>query len=127
MAAQRPEGNPIPVHITGTDVPAPARRKRKRVALAARTYQLTANDPAQPILPQADGRAWAWLYAFTNNIVVASSKADALSAAAASASGGASLIPFGVKWDMPTTDQVWAGAAVLPTTITVTAFYEQDE
>lgn len=59
------------VHITGSDIPLgqpPAAPKRKRKGAVTRSYILTANDPAQPILPQSDSRCEAWITAIIAEI-----------------------------------------------------------
>jgi hypothetical protein len=125
---------PVEVHLRSVSIAAAAAmggKKRCRVSMSARVFVLNATDPVQEILPQSDSRVWAWIYVSTatNPIFIGGAKADVQAAAGASGGNGAALIPAALKWDVPTTDLVYAGAAAasLPVTITVTAFYEQPE
>lgn len=122
----------VKVHIASSDVDlaSSTRPRRKRIALSARQFQLTTSDPVQLILPESDSRVYAWLIVntATNPVYVGGQKADAQQAANSGALGAAQ-IPSQVRWDLPTTDPVWAAApsASLPLTLTVTAFYEQPD
>jgi hypothetical protein len=118
---------PVRTHIVSSDVPlGGTHRKRRRVSLIARTFTLNATDPVQELLPQSDSRVWAHVISVTNAVLTGTSKADVLAAAAAG-TGGAGSVPAAMKWPLPTTDQVWAGSATLPTTVSVWAYYEQPD
>lgn len=117
--------DPIPVHLTGSDVPlGQAAPRRKRRSFVTRTFTLNATDPAQELLPQSDSRAEAWITYSTNVVLLGASRADVLAAGGQCAQlPVADAVPFPVN----TTDALWAGAATLPTTISVFAVYEQPE
>lgn len=119
--------DPIPVHITGIAegaqlamyIPALAgQNKPGRRALTARSFTLTAADPVQQILPEAFARTEAWVITQTNDITIASSKANCLAGGNAAAT-----IPHSDTAPFPlnTTDAVWATAGTLPTTVSVVA------
>lgn len=118
---------PVHVHVANLhEMATPPAPRRRRRALSTRSFTLTAADPVQEILPQADGRAEAWVIFTANDITIATSKADA------QAGGGAvatlthlDAVPFPVN----TTDAVYAtaAAATLPVTVSVVAIYEQED
>jgi hypothetical protein len=115
---------PVLVHIAGSSLPVdrpPATGKRRGASL--RSFTLTANDPVQPILPLNINRCEAWVQALTNPITVYTSLADAK----AGGNGGVTIPATNtVPYPMNTTDQIWATAAILPTTVSVTAIIEGD-
>lgn len=65
----------------------------------------------------------------TDAVFIGTGKGDVQTAAGVSGGNGVGQIPSGLKWDIPTTDQVWAGAPanILPVVVTITSFYEQPE
>ena len=121
----------IPMHITGSDVPlSGGKSKRCRRALRCNTYTLTAAQPVQPVLPQADTRVEAWITSAIAAssppvIYMATSQAGAAAQGGGSAQiNGADTTPFPVN----TTDQVWLSAATgFPVSVSVVAIYEEDE
>lgn len=118
---------PVPVHIASSAVPAP--RKRRRRALRTNTYTLTAAQPVQPVLPQADSRIEAWITSAVGAtppvIFMSTSQAGAQAQGGGAAQiNGTDTTPFPVN----TTDQVWVSAATgFPVTVSVVAIYEEDE
>jgi hypothetical protein len=116
---------PVLVHIAGSDLPLTDHRPaptRKRRGVSLRSFTLTANDPVQQILPLNTNRCEAWAQALTNPITVYGSRADA------QAGTGGITIPATntVPYPLNTTDPIWATAAILPTTVSVTAIIEGD-
>lgn len=114
---------PVRVHLSGSDIPLidhPDPNPRRR-GLSVRSFILTTNDPVQQILPLNVRRCQAWVQPATNPITIATSKANALA-------GGTAVgtIPATNTGPFPlhTTDEVWATAASLPTTVTVIAIIE---
>ena len=115
-------------HIASSDVPA-VKPRRTRRALRTNTYTLTAAQPTQVLLPQADTRTEAWVTAATEAsppvIYISTSQAGA-----AAQGGGAAQIVGSDTTPVPinTTDQVWASAATgFPVTVSVWAIYEESE
>lgn len=121
----------IPMHLTGSDVElaAPVRRKRRRRALRTNTYTLTAAQPTQPVMPQADTRIEGWITSAVGAtppvIYMSTSQAGAAAQGGGAAQiNGADTTPFPVN----TTDQVWLSAATgFPVTVSVVQIYEEDE
>lgn len=120
----------IPVHIKSSDVPlgtAPARRKRR--ALRTNTYTLTAANPVQQVLPQADTRAEAWMTSATEAappvLYLSASQAGAQAAGGGAAQViGSDTAPVAVN----TTDAAWVYAATgYPVTVSVWAIYTESE
>lgn len=126
-----PDYPPIHVHIASSDVPdGGGPRRRCRRALRTNTYTLTAAQPVQPILPQADSRVEAWI---TSAIAASSPPVVFIStsqAGAAAQGGGAAQINGTDTMPFPcnTTDQVWLSAATgFPVTVSVVSVYEEYE
>jgi hypothetical protein len=123
------QAEPIPVHIMGTDLPPCTVPRRKRRALRTNTYILTAANPVQPVLPQADNRVEAWITSAVGAsppvIFISTSQAGAQAQGGGAAQvNGTDTTPFPVN----TTDQVWISAASgFPVTVSVVAIYEGDE
>lgn len=120
---------PVPVHIASSDVGLAARPKRRRRALRTNTYTLTAAQPVQPVLPQADSRIEAWITSAVGAtppvIFMSTSQAGAQAQGGGAAQiNGTDTTPFPVN----TTDQVWVSAATgFPVTVSVVAIYQEDE
>lgn len=120
---------PAKVHITGSDVllghQAPKKRRR---GVSLRSFVLTAADPIQQILPQAENRCEAWIQNVDTagkNFTIYASKADAL----AGGNSGVTVPKTNTTpYPVNTADPVWATAltADLPVTISVTAIIEGD-
>jgi hypothetical protein len=120
----------LPVHLKGSDIPlggGPAKRKRR--ALRTNTWTLTAANPVQQVLPQADTRTEAWITAATEVsppvLYMSTSQAGAQAAAGGAAQVvGTDTSPFPVN----TTDAVWVYAATgYPVTVSAVAIYDEAE
>lgn len=115
---------PLKVHLAGSDIPIVHQQPGKvRHGASLRTFTFTASDPVQQILPLHKNRCEANLQAFTNDVTVYTSRADAQAGG-----GGGVTIPATntVPYPLNTTDEVWATAAVLPTRLSVSAIIEGD-
>lgn len=119
----------LPVHIKGSDVPLGGAPKRRRRALRTNTYTLTASNPVQQVLPQADTRAEAWMTSATEAsppvLYLAPSQA-----AAKDVGGGAAQVIGSNTAPVPvnTTDAAWVYAATgYPVTVSILAIYEEAE
>ncbi|HEY1699195.1 MAG TPA: hypothetical protein VGG75_05690 [Trebonia sp.] len=114
----------VRVHLTGSDIPvgtAPAAPKGTRSVF--QTITLTADDPAQPILPASDSRKGALVQALDADITVALSLANA-------AAGVGTVVPTANTAPYPVShDAAVYAAAVLTGTdtarVAVTAVYEE--
>lgn len=113
----------VRVHVAGSDVPlgapAPPKRTRRTVFL---TVTLTADDPAQPVLPASDGRIRALVQALDADITLAATQGNAASLTG-TVVPAANTAPYPVEHD----GAVYAGAGVTGTDtarVAVTAVYE---
>lgn len=120
----------LPVHIKGSDIPlGSGPPKRKRRALRTNTYTLTAANPVQQILPQADTRTEAWMTSATEASPPVLYLSSSQSGAQAAGGGAAQVIgsdtaPVPVN----TTDAAWVYAATgYPVTVSVWAIYTESE
>ncbi len=128
-----PEMTPIPVRLHPDDLDALIRgssgKIRKRRALRTNTYTLTAANPTQPVLPQANNRLEAYITSAVGAsppvVFMAPTQAGANAQGGGSAEiNGTDTMPFPVN----TTDQIWISAATgFPVTVSVVAIYEEDE
>ena len=127
--------------------------KRKRRSMVTRTFTLAAGDTgvggstkAQQLLPPSTGRVEAWITSITSvatgspapipSIFVGKSESDVNQQSGATAilygtnlAAGVQTGSADVPFPLNTTDPVWASAlgAALPVTVSVIAFYEQEE
>ena len=126
---------PVKVHLTGAEPgvlgagPAPARRYTAHYE----TFQLTANDPVQCILPEDDSRVETYILALDNDIVIGTRNQVAaaqntvasvpypIGAYVPAKSTGGSLVPFPVK----DCDAVYAGVTTTNSNsrVSVAAYY----
>lgn len=136
--------------------PAPAKcgcSGAKRRSFVARTFTLAAlpdsvggGTQTQQILPRSTSRVDAWITSITSlaagapapipAIFVAKSESDAQQQSGATAilygtnlTGGVQTGSPDVPFEINTTDEIWVSglAAALPITVSVMAFYEQEE
>lgn len=115
--------DPIRVHLTGSDVPLNNQGDKNpcRRGLTTRSFNLTAADPVQQILPNNLNRITAYVRPEQNAITIAASQADALAGANSAAKISASSFQ---PQELPTTDEVWATSSTLPTVVDVIAIIQ---
>lgn len=118
------EMDTVRVHLASSDIPlgaAPQPRKHARRTVFL-TVTLTADDPAQPVLPASDRRVGALVQALDADVTLARTQANA-------ASGTGTVVPkantgpYPVEHDGP----VYAGASLTGTAtarVSITAVYE---
>lgn len=127
MSTMTPEGDvytPIPVTVANAHELAPVTKTRRK-AIRTRTLILTADNPVQDLLPQAEERCEAYvLQCGDNDIVIAHSGTQAKAASNAVATppnpSGALIIKtclFPVP--VPTNDRVWVTSPAFPTRVSV--------
>lgn len=115
----------VQVHLVGSDVPLgapqPPRKRVKRTVFL--TVTLTADDPAQPILPASAGRSGALVQALDADITIAGTQANA-AAGSGTVVPKANTVPYPVEHD----GAVFAGADLAGANtarVSVTAVYEE--
>ncbi|HEY1618004.1 MAG TPA: hypothetical protein VGG25_10325 [Streptosporangiaceae bacterium] len=120
----------VHVHLASSDVPlgvidarppAPARGPdRRRQAAVMRYLTLTTTAAVLPLLAADLSRAEAWAQAFGNDVVICTSKGDALTTAQTSEIAGAVLPHANTAPTLiRTTDEVWITALAFPAQVSL--------
>lgn len=115
---------PVPVHITGSDLAADISKVRpKRMSISPHTVVLTANAPVQTLCGQEPNRKLVKVMAIDHAIVLCDSYAQAAQVAntdvnLANPEGG--YLPVSTEFnDFETTEQLWVAASTFPTRVAV--------
>lgn len=123
---------PVPVVLhsvaEGVSLSAPAAPRKYQCVAVPRTLVLTSDEPAQQLLRPDPDLDFAWVFCFTNNVVLSKSKGDAQASgntAATITRPNGSLIPSGVMVPIETTSELWVSTGTYPTMVSVFPVYKR--
>lgn len=130
-AAPGPEEiTPVPVHVTGVARGVLPGAPRRRMKTTYETYILTANEPAQNILPQDPKRYSYHIFAIDNDIVIGPTKgvvASPVNQVATVPSPNGAYFPKGFWREFEDNGMVYIGATTIATSTRVTVVAEYYE